>query len=173
MELKIENSLNVTGENGLVFIVDLEKNGYENAKSALPFLTPNTVIVTNDKSYIIEGVESKTAIKSDGKYNKIGIFVKERKMTYEEKCEQFREAGGGDSKTLYDELPIKFGLSSSTRHPEDHRAGIVTCDLVLWMKFLDNWVRPNSAFSQNQIEQMIAMCKNDRQIIALIEMLTK
>lgn len=74
MELKIEDSINVTGR-GLIFIVDLHKNGYEDVTKALPFLTPDTVIIVNDKSYIIRGVEVKQLL--NGIYHKVGIVVRE------------------------------------------------------------------------------------------------
>ena len=96
-------------------------------------------------------------------------------MTYKEKCEKFANMSGRDifrNKTPIDDLPLQMGLGSSSHHPE-REGGMTTCDIVFWMKFSDdNWFRPYGSFYEDQIIKMIEICRNDQQVISLMELLS-
>lgn len=98
-------------------------------------------------------------------------------MEYNEKQEKFlaklkniRLCMRSESTPL-DELPIKFNLGSSSHTPEQE-VQFQTSDIVLWVKFLDKWFRPYGQFNQQQIEKMIEVCDNDKQIVSLMELLS-
>lgn len=65
---------------------------------------------------------------------------------------------------------IRFELGSSSGNP-DYK-GMKTSDVVLWLK-LDNydWIRPYGRFSQVQLNEMFDICKNEYQLVCLVEML--
>lgn len=173
MELKIEDKIDVTGR-GTVLLVDLEKNGFTEPKKALEFLKKGIEIKTNEGNYLILGVETQGY--GEGNISKnIGLNVRPINMTYDEKVEKYSNRNTRDAfkdKTPFDELPIKFGHGSSTHHPEAPRTGMTTCDIKLWMKFLHNWFHPYGGFSQDQVEQMIEICRSDQQIDCLMALLS-
>ena len=65
---------------------------------------------------------------------------------------------------------IEFGFGSSSGPPGFK--GMQTSDVVLWLK-LDNydWIRPYGRFSQMQLVPMFDICKNEYQLVCLVEML--
>lgn len=65
---------------------------------------------------------------------------------------------------------IRFEWGSSTGYPGFK--GIQTSDVVLWIQ-LDNydWIRPYGRFSQVQLMDMFDICKNEYQLVCLVEML--
>lgn len=140
----------------------------------MQFLKKGTEIKTKEASYLILGVETQGY--GDGKISKnIGLNVRPINMTYEEKVSRYSNRNTRDAfkeKTPFDELPVKFGYGSSTHHPEAPKTGMTTCDIKLWVKFLDRWFNPYGGFSQDQIEQMIEICKSDQQIDCLMALLS-
>lgn len=98
-------------------------------------------------------------------------------MTHEEKTELFLKGysnarRSSRMKTESELLPIDMKYGSSTHHP-DRRGGVTTCDIVLYVKFLDgDWFRPYGGFDIMQIKGMIDICKNDSQIVSLMELLS-
>ena len=95
-------------------------------------------------------------------------------MTYQEKLDKFLAKNARESfnsKTEFTELPLEMRMGSSTHHP-DRKGGMSTSDIVLWVKFLDSdWFRPYGGFNMSQIKAMCDICKNDNQIISLMELL--
>ena len=96
-------------------------------------------------------------------------------MSHEEKTLKFTSQSSWDifkQKTRLHELPLRIEIGSSTHHP-DKKGGMTTCDIVIWCKFLDGgWFHPYGTFNKDQIKQMIEICKNDTQIISLMELLS-
>ena len=96
-------------------------------------------------------------------------------MTWDEKVSKFINKNGQElfeTKTPIEELPFGF-QSGTSSHPPDSMGGISTNDTVLWCKFVNGlWFQPYGRFDQWQISEMIRLCKNDIQIIALMELLS-
>ena len=96
-------------------------------------------------------------------------------LTYEEKVKIFNSKTVRETlnkATKFDELPIVLGFGSSTHHPEK-KGGMTTCDFKLWCKFGgSNWFIPNVFRSQCQIKDVINLCSNDNEIVALMELLS-
>lgn len=93
---------------------------------------------------------------------------------YDLKCKEFLNKNAIDAfktKTPRDKLPIIFLYGSSSHNPKQ-KVGVETCDIVLWVKFLDKWFKPYGRFDQTQIEKMIEVCINDNQVLALFELLS-
>lgn len=66
---------------------------------------------------------------------------------------------------------IYFDYGSSTGHPE--YKGMQTCDIKLWVKIDDNkWFRPYGSFDISQIQKMIDICRNEFQLVSLMELLS-
>ena len=65
---------------------------------------------------------------------------------------------------------IEFGWGSSVGYPGTK--GQHTGDARLWLK-LDNysWIRPYGEFTQVQLNAMFDICKNEYQLVCLVEML--
>jgi hypothetical protein len=138
-------------------------------------LTRGTEIKAEDKNYEIIAIELQKNLMNGGVRKDMGLVVKELKMTYQQKVEKYLSKNAMQAfkeKTPFEELPIKFGHGSSTHHPEAPKTGMTTCDIKLWMKFLDNWFTPYGGFSQDQIEQMIEICNSDQQIDSLMSLLS-
>lgn len=94
-------------------------------------------------------------------------------MTYQEKCDAFTSKDARTAfrkKTKIEELPLILRYGSGSHNPEQN-VQMETCDLVLWVKFLDKWFRPYGNFDSFQIQKMIKICHNDNQIVALFELL--
>jgi len=62
-----------------------------------------------------------------------------------------------------------FGSSS---HKPDEKVQMQTSDIVLWLKFQNNWFRPYGGFGIEQILKMIDICKDTYQLISLLELLS-
>ena len=96
-------------------------------------------------------------------------------MTLKEKMENFLAKDARQAhrtKTSIEELPLRIEYGSSTHHP-DRKGGMSTADIKLWVKFLDgDWFMPYGGFSKSQILNMLDVCENDNQIVALMELLS-
>lgn len=95
-------------------------------------------------------------------------------MNYQDKVKAFINKDARQAfkeKTPLHELPLKLQFGSSTHNP-DRKGGMTTNDMVLWCKFLDSdWFRPYGTFNKAQILQMVEICINDNQVVALMELL--
>jgi len=95
-------------------------------------------------------------------------------MTYDEKITAFQSKNGREAfhtKTPIEDLPIQFH-SGSGSHKPDQKVQVQTSDIVLWVKFLDDWFRCYGNFDKTQILAMIGLCHNDNQIVSLMELLS-
>lgn len=95
-------------------------------------------------------------------------------MTRQEKIDKFIGKDGRTayrSKTPLEELPLEFKYGSGTANP-DNKGGMRTSDVVLWVNFLGDWFKPYGHFQKDQILKMVDICKNDNQVIALMELLS-
>jgi hypothetical protein len=96
-------------------------------------------------------------------------------LSFEEKCSLFFSKNSRESlntKTPFEQLPLKLEFGSSSHHPEK-KEGMSTCDIKLWVKFLDSdWFIPYTYRSKSQIISAIEICSNDNEIVALMELLS-
>lgn len=75
------------------------------------------------------------------------------------------------TKSKIEDLPLKFEYGSSSHNPDENVA-FETCDIVLWVCFAQQWFRPYGGFNEEQIKQMIEVCSNDQQVVALFNLLS-
>jgi hypothetical protein len=94
-------------------------------------------------------------------------------MTYEEKLEQFKLKSTHElfrNKTEFDLLPIEFTYGS-LNSPSSQIVSVHKFELKV--RFADfDWFEPYGKFGKGQILQMIEICSNDLQVIALFELLS-
>jgi hypothetical protein len=93
---------------------------------------------------------------------------------YQEKCDKFTAKTGIEAfrtKTSNQQLPLLFYNGSGSHNPEQ-KVQMQTSDIVLWVKFLDKWFRPYGQFTEQQIMDMINLCRNDQQIESLFRLLS-
>lgn len=100
-------------------------------------------------------------------------------MEYEEKIKKYLDKTTfefSQSKTSWEEFPVKFKYGMETHNPDEKITGGMVVAVIphtLWGKYLDYpWFKVYGNFNKDQVKQMFDICTNDLQIHYLISMLS-